>query len=181
MSKDIPNLSSYADSSDNHWTPGDQANLNFLQMKYKNRESLGDEWVRKRKIADNNKTRDDGTANPHHARLEMESTIARLEFDMAYMMEMNRMLFEQFEIMSSLYQRVGLLEGAYGHLQQSTNYVKNQYKDSMQKHFEDRKEWSTQNQMRVVGLNPDSSEDRLKWAKRIDEMTAKFNTEGAKR
>lgn len=179
---EYPDLKEY----DTGWNSSDQSELFFLHQKYTNNrpaEGEDEEFFKLRKLAEKNKTRADGTPNPHYPRMSMEADIARMQYEMGLMVRVNAVLWNQLIMMEGLYQRVGLLEGAYGHLQQSTNYVKNQYRDSMKKHFEERKEWSTQNKMRAAGLNPDSQEDRLKWAKRMDELTAKYfnsETEGAK-
>lgn len=160
------------------WSTSDEANVNFIKLKYAERERLGDEWVEKRKLAEKNKTREDGKPNPHYARMAMEAELARMAFDMAYMVETNCRMAEQIIMLQVLFERVGLIEGNMAYLKQSTDYVKNQYKDSVRKHYEDRKEWSTQNNMRNAGLDPDSKADRLRWAQRIDEITAAhFNHE----
>jgi len=155
------------------WSAHDQAQLNFLQRKYGDREKLGDAWVEKRKHAAMNE-KIDGKPNPHYPRLAMEAELARMAYDMAYVLEQNSMMQEQINILTELYHRVGLLEGAYAHLSQSTDYVKNQYKDSMRKHHEERREYQTRTAMHRAGLSPDSEEDRLKWAHQLEAITANF-------
>lgn len=156
------------------WSMQDEAQAQFLPMKYKERDALGADWQAKRKLADKNRLREDGTPNPHHPRLVMEAEMANMRYDMAYVIEQNRRLQEQANILMSLFDRVGMLEGCYGYLRQAFDCVKSQYKDSIRKHFSDRKEWSTYMAMQRAGLNPESKEDRLRWAQKLDALTTKF-------
>jgi hypothetical protein len=163
------------------WSGQDSAELRFLQMKYRDRAALCEEWIEKRKIAAMNKESEDGKASKHYPRMAMEADIARMAYEMAYILEQNSMMQEQINILTELYQRVALLEGAYTHLSQSTEYVKNQYKDSMRKHYEDRKEYQTCMAMQKAGLDSDSKEDRLKWAAQLDKLVTNiFQTTQAK-
>lgn len=156
------------------WNTSDTAELHFMQLKYRNRKELCEAWIEKRKIASMNKEINDGKPSPHYPRMAMEADIARMAYEMSFVLEQNSMMQEQINILIDMYPRVGLLEGAFAHLSQSTEYVKNQYKDSMRKHYEERKEYQTRTAMHSAGLNPESKEDRLKWAARLDEITAKF-------
>lgn len=122
------------------WSMEDQANAEFLALKYQNRKQLGDDWTEKRKLAEMSKTKEDGKPNPLYPRLAMEAEMARMAFDMAYVIQINENLKQQVEILSSLYERVGLLEGAYSYLRQSTDYVKQQHKDMMLKNIEERRQ-----------------------------------------
>lgn len=174
MSRDHLNPENYKDSL---WTMQDEANLELIKGKYGDRKQLAEDWIEKRKIAEKNRTREDGSPNPQYPRMAMEAEIARFAYDIAYMVDGQRVLAEQICVMSSLFERVGLLEGAYAHLRQSTDYVKNQYKDSMRKHHEERKEYHTRTAMQRAGLDPDSKDDRLTWAQKLDEIAAGiFNT-----
>lgn len=157
------------------WSAADQANADFLDMKYADREKLGEEWIQKHKAAEAAKTREDGKANPHYPRLAMEATLARMAFDMSYVITQNLRIRREMDILTELYQRVGILEGAYSYLRSSTDHIKKQYRESMLKSLDERREFSTVLGMQNAGLNPDSKEDRLKWAYKLDQLaTAAF-------
>lgn len=109
------------------WSSSDEANYNFLKEKYKNRERLGEEWITARKLASKSEFKEDGSRNPHYARLAMEAEMARLTFDNAYLVARTEMMQEQVDLVASLFQRVGILEGAYQSLALATSTVKGDY------------------------------------------------------
>lgn len=154
------------------WTMSDQANSDLVNMKYSDRDKLGQEWVDKHKAAEASKTREDGKPNPHYPRMAMEATLARMAFDMAYVVSENLRLRREMDILAELYSRVGIIEDAYAHLRSSTEQTKAQYRDSLRKSLEERRESSTVAGMLRAGMNPDNTEDRLRWARKLDEVTA---------
>jgi hypothetical protein len=159
----------------------DESEREFLRMKYsdvKARHALCEDWLAKRKHADKSKMTAEGKPNPHYPRLNLEADTARMNYEVAHMVEMNTQLFNQIDMLTSMLPRLDRIEGAYTHLRQQLDYVTTAYKDSVGKHFEDRKEWRTQMAMRRAGLDPERAEDQLLWARRMDELNARiFNTE----
>lgn len=164
------------ESEDGFWGIQDEAEREFLRTKYadaKARHALAEDWVAKRKHADKSKVVD-GKPNPHFPRLNLEADIARVFYEMAHVVEMNNQLFKHIELLSSVSPRVDLLEGAYTHLRERLAYVTNSYKDSVDNHFKDRKEWRTHMSMRRAGLDPDKAEDQLLWARKMDELNERL-------
>lgn len=173
MAKDFPDLGQY----DDRWTIQDQTELDFLRHKYGSIPQITadtePEWMGLRKLAEKNRLREDGTPNPHYLRMKMEADMSRLQYEFAVMMRVNSILFEQVQILNTLYERVGLLEGAYSHLRTGLDNARDVYRTSIKKHYEDRREWHTQDAMRRAGLDPDKKEDRLRWANHLDDLAAK--------
>lgn len=117
----------------------DETNGGMLEHRYGDRRALGEEWLEKRKIADKNRLREDGSPNPHHPRMVLEEQMARVIYDMAYLVEANRILVEQNEMFSSMFHRMAVLEGAYSYLRTSTDHVKQEYYAQQKKLLEERK------------------------------------------
>lgn len=157
------------------WCLQDEAQMQFIKTKYSDRESLLSHATELRKAADKGRLKADGSANPHHARLAIEADMASLTADFAYVMQASVMMQEQVEILSTLYQRVMLLEGAYSHLKQMTDYAKESYKESMKQHYLERKEFLTWKSMVKAGLDPESQSDRLEWEKRTQSAALAFH------
>lgn len=109
------------------WTMEDQANAEFLRFRYQNREALGKEWHDKRKFADEHRKLESGKDNPMHPRYAMEEQIARLQYDMAYVLEENRILREKMQLFSSLFDEVAILRGAYMSVKATSDHVKDQW------------------------------------------------------
>lgn len=107
----------------------DEINGTMLEHRYGDRGKLGEVWLEKRKFADKNEKKEDGKANPHHPRFVMEEKIARLEFDMAFLVESNRILIQQQEMLTGMFQRMAVLEGAYSHLLMSTQIATGSVKE----------------------------------------------------
>lgn len=171
--KPFPDLSDF----DSEWTRIDQRDLEFIRHKYINQARVTDadpEWLRLHRTAEKNRTKEDGALNPNYYRMRMEADLARLQYEMGFMVRANAMAFQQLAIMEQLYQRVGLLEGAYSYLQSAHFDVKSKYKDTMKQSYEAQKEFRTRTAMQRAGLDPDKQEDRLRWASKLDELTAHF-------
>lgn len=98
----------------NLWNFRDEATYAFLEQKYRDREKLGAEYNEARKLADKSQTID-GRPNPQHPRLVLEADMAQIKLEMAYIIDRNGQLQQYIETLEYLHQRVGILEGAYGH------------------------------------------------------------------
>jgi hypothetical protein len=171
---EYPDLGRY----DDRWTMQDQCELDHLRIKYANIPAVDadsePDWMMLRKAANKNEFLDDGkTKNPHYPRMKIEADMARLQYELAIMVRVNAIAFEQLQLQGMVFERMGILEGAYNYLRSKFDGVFNIYQDSMKKHMDDRREWHTQNAMRRAGLDPDSKEDRMKWARQLDDITAK--------
>lgn len=160
---------------------GDESEREFLRMKYSDvaaRHALCEDWLAKRKHADRNKLTDEGKPNPHYPRLNLEADTARMNYEVAHVVEMNTQLLRQIEMLTSVLPRLDIVEGAYSYLRQRIEHVTTSYRESVGKHFEDRKEWRTDTAMRRAGLDPEKAEDKLLWARRMDELNTRiFNLE----
>lgn len=97
------------------WSMRDEGQYQFMAKKYAERKKLADEFDVKRKLADKSETID-GKPNPQYPRIRLEADMAQMRYEMAYIVEKNAMLSEQVQIMGNLFQRVDILEGAYGHM-----------------------------------------------------------------
>jgi hypothetical protein len=102
-----------SDMSDNtlFWTFQDTSFYEFLKNKYKDRAKLHKEAEDKRKAAE--KVPD---TSPLYQRAQVSAEMASLRLDMAYIIERNNNLEEMLGTVEYLHQKVGILEGAYGHL-----------------------------------------------------------------
>lgn len=96
------------------WNFRDEATYAFLEQKYRDREKLGAEYDAARKLADKSQTID-GKPNPQHPRLALEADMAQLKLEMAYIIDRNSQLQQYIATLEYLHERVGILEGAYGH------------------------------------------------------------------
>jgi hypothetical protein len=155
----------------------DESEREFLRTKYadvKARHALCEDWVAKRKHADSSKFLEDGKPNPIYPRLNIEADTARMNYEMAHVIEMNTQLLQQIEMLTSILPRLDMVEGAYSHLRQRLDHVTTTYQESVSNHFKDRKEWRTEMAMRRAGLDPDKSEDKLLWARKMDELNARM-------
>lgn len=94
------------------WDP----NWTTIHRQYENVGALGDAWIEKRKIAEKNRKLPSGEFNPMYPRYALEEEVARLTYHMAYLLEKNRILSEQVAMLSPAFERLAILEGAYGHL-----------------------------------------------------------------
>lgn len=117
----------------------DETNGTMLEHRYGNREQLGETWIEKRKLSDKNEKREDGKPNPHHPRFVVEEKIARLEFDMAFLVESNRILVEQQEMLTAIFQRMAVLEGAYSHIMTAIQVSNLDYTAKLRQHVQDAK------------------------------------------
>lgn len=108
-------------------------NMAMVRKRYENRDALGAEWLEKRKLADKHRTLASGEPNPMYPRYALEEQVARLSYDMAFLVEQNRILAEQNLMMSEVYQRMGILEGAYSHLMTMAQGVKLEYYNKLKK------------------------------------------------
>ena len=159
----------------------DESEREFLRVKYadvKARQALCEDWVAKRKHADSSVNTAEGKPNPHYPRLKLESDVARMNYELAHVIEMNTQVLRQLEMLTSVMPRLDMVEGAYSYLRQALEHVTTSYKESISNHFKDRKEWRTDMAMRRAGLDPDSAEHKLMWARRMDDLNARlFNIE----
>ena len=105
----------------------------MVKRRYANTDALGEEWVERRKAADKNKTTASGEPNPLYPRFALEEKVARLEYDMSYVLAQNRILVDQNEMFSAMLQRVAVLEGAYTHLMTSVQSQKLEYYNKLKK------------------------------------------------
>lgn len=96
------------------WTFRDEATYAFLEQKYRDREKLGEEYAAARKLAEKSQTVD-GKPNPMLPRLEMQADMAQMKLEMSYIIDRNSQLQQHIETIGYLHDRVGILEGAYGH------------------------------------------------------------------
>lgn len=113
------------------WTSQDESNFDFLKRKYQDREAMGEEWITKHKDAERNKIKEDGKPNPQYPRMAMEANIARMQFEYATIIARLDIMEHQQEIMAGLFQRVGILEGAYQSLAVATQTVKVDYSNRL--------------------------------------------------
>ena len=99
-------------SDDNlFWSFRDESFYNFLKHKYADRQKLSAEAEEKRKALDKMKDGD-----PLYHRMAVSAEMASLRVDMAYIVDRNNKLEEMIGTVEYLHQKVGILEGAYGHL-----------------------------------------------------------------
>jgi hypothetical protein len=169
-------------SEEDLWTGmQDESEREFLRMKYadaKARQSLCDDWIAKRKHADSSVTTTEGKPNPQYPRLKLEADVARTNYEIAHVIEMNRQMLKQMELFCSVLPRLDMVEGSYSYLRQALDHAKTSYNESRINHLKDRKEWSTDMAMRRAGLDPDKAEHKLMWAQRLDDLNARlFNIE----
>lgn len=113
------------------WTSQDESNYDFLKRKYQNRETLAEDWINKRKDAEKNKLKEDGKPNPQYPRMAMEAELARMQFEHATIIARVDIMEKQQEVMAGLFQRVGILEGAYQSLAVATQTVKVDYSNRL--------------------------------------------------
>lgn len=105
----------------------------MMKSRYGDRKRLSDEWEEARKILGKNKTLPDGSPNPNRQRFEIMENQARMAYDMGYLLETNRILQDQVAMLSGYHQRLGILEGAYGHLMAMAQSVKLEYYAKLKK------------------------------------------------
>jgi hypothetical protein len=117
------------------YSPNDER---MLQSRYGDRERLGEELSQARELLKKNSLLADGSPNPNRIRFEMQEAIARMNFDMGFLLARNRLQAEQIEMLNTMYQRMGILEGAYSHLMAMTQGVKLEYYAKLKK-FVDKK------------------------------------------
>jgi len=108
----------------------------MVQSRYGDRTRLSEEWEEARKILKKNTTLPDGSPNPNRQRFELMESQARMAYDMGYLLQSNRILQDQVNMLSSYHQRLGILEGAYGHLMAMTQSVKLEYYAKLKKTVE---------------------------------------------
>lgn len=96
-------------------------------------ETLGADWKAKQKATEGAEFLPDGARNPHHPRLLIETDIARMMYDISYLLHQNRNLSNQVAMLSDMHQRMGILEGAYGHLMAMAQSVKLEYYNKLKK------------------------------------------------
>lgn len=111
------------------WNFEDEAHNDWVQFKYgkENRAKLKDDYTTKSKLAEKSKTLPDGRPNPHHPRLQLEADLAQTRYDMAYLVARNQELENKMEILVQLFDRVGILEGAYSHIKTVAEVAKIDY------------------------------------------------------
>lgn len=97
------------------WSIRDEGQYQFMATKYGDRKRLSEEYEAKRKVADKSETIE-GKPNPQYPRIRLEADMAQMRYEMAYILDKNKQLSEQVEALTWLYQRVDILEGAYGHM-----------------------------------------------------------------
>ncbi len=97
------------------WELRDERHYQFIARKYHDRRKLAAEADEKRKLADKSETIN-GKPNPQHPRLCVEAEMAQMRYDMAYMVDKNTQLEQYIETIEFVHQRLGILEGAYGHI-----------------------------------------------------------------
>ncbi len=112
------------------YTPNDER---MLQSRYGDRERLGKELDQARELVKKNAVLADGSPNPNRIRYEMQEAIARLNLDMGFLLARNRLQAEQIEMLSTMYQRMGILEGAYSHLMAMAQGAKLEYYNKLKK------------------------------------------------
>lgn len=106
----------------NIWAIRDEQFYGFLKMKYADRKKLCDEAEEKRKAAEKMKDTD-----PHFHRMAVSAEMASLRVDMAYIVDRNNQLEQYLETIEFLHQKVGILEGAYGHIKMLAEMAKADY------------------------------------------------------
>lgn len=104
------------------WSFRDESFYSFLKFKYQDRAKLQAEAEEKRKAVDKMKDGD-----PLYHRMAVSAEMAGLRVDMAYIVDRNNKLEEMIETISFLHQRVGILEGAYGHMKMMAETVRIDY------------------------------------------------------
>lgn len=97
------------------WDFRDEEAYGFLEKKYHNRRLLWEASEHARRQADDAELIG-GAPNPQYRRLVLEAEVAKLRYEMAYMVDKNKQLATLIEPLEFLFQRVGILEGAYGHV-----------------------------------------------------------------
>lgn len=86
------------------------AHMENMRLRYGDRAALGD--TLEKSIAAEAKAR----GSPQHARHILDVAIAQLSYDLAFMLERQSMMWREMEMMEEYHQRLGILEGAYGHV-----------------------------------------------------------------
>lgn len=109
------------------WHMFEDENYKLIKQRYGDREQLGNDWIEKRKIADKSEFKEDRKPNPLYPRLRMEADIARMAYDMSFLLEANAIMQEQIMMFSSMFQRMAILEGAYSHLMAAHGNVREDY------------------------------------------------------
>lgn len=113
------------------WTLQDEGASNFIDLKYSDRRKLHYDYHLKRKLADKSETID-GKSNPHYPRLRLEADMAQMRFEMSYLVAKNKQLETQISILANMFERMGVLEGAYSALTMGLENVKRLYQDVIQ-------------------------------------------------
>lgn len=101
----------WRDEADIWWCFRDDKMNTLLENKYADRKKLAEEAEQKRQAVEKM-----DAANPLYHRAAVSSEMAQMRFEMAYIIDKNRQLAQYIETIEYLHQRVGILEGAYGHL-----------------------------------------------------------------
>lgn len=102
-------------------------NWTTIHKQYEDVTALGAAWVERHKKAEKNRKLPSGEFNPMYPRFALEEEVARLTYHMAYLLEKNRILTEQVEMLTPAFQRLAILEGAYGHLMTMVQSQKIEY------------------------------------------------------
>jgi hypothetical protein len=112
------------------WSIQDEAQFEFIAIKYGDRKKLYDEYHEKRKLADKSETIN-GKPNLHHPRMLLEADVAQMRWEMAYLLSKNKELEERTQILSGLYERVSILEGAYNFLTMGFENAKKKFSEAL--------------------------------------------------
>lgn len=97
----------------------------MMNARYGDREKLGEAWLQKRKAVADGQTLPNGAPNPHLPRLVIEEDVARLAYDMAYLLSAFTIMQQQVNMLHDLATRVPILEGAYSSLALSVHQPMN--------------------------------------------------------
>lgn len=125
-------MSGLEDITDYAWSMQDEGREELIALKYRDRKKLDEEAQKLWRAADSSQTVN-GKSNPHYPRMKLEADVAEMRFEMSCVLAKNKDLQEQINILSGLYQRVSILEGAYNFLTMGYKQAEKMFKDALLK------------------------------------------------
>lgn len=126
MSQLTKSAAAIREAADMAWDFRDEEQYAFIEKKYGNRRALWEAAQQARREADGKELKD-GQPNPQHRRLVLEAEMATMRFEMAYVIDKNKQLQQIIEPLEFVFQRLTILEGAYGHVKLLAETAKTDY------------------------------------------------------
>jgi len=98
------------DKKEDYWSFTDQANYDFMKLRYQSRTALLDEAIKKRKVlADSN------PSDPYYHRYAVSAEVADMRSDLAHFMKKIEIMEANVETLDWIHQQVDILQGCYAH------------------------------------------------------------------